>query len=192
MNVKKMLLLASMALASMAFALPATASAFELEGEGEIPHTEIALTGTIETDSLGRGIKCTVHATLTTEGPAATTFITKFEITTNTCAGFGDTYNGCTVGADQVTNLPWGVDIDATALTFKKLTYDMTLGNCGTMKTYDVTTTVVTATADNKNEIHSFALSGTATVDTDVGTVNAAVKGSLEVGPAHNGKIKIV
>lgn len=191
---KKILLLASMALAAIAFAVPAGASASSLRYEGAPieEHREVELTGQARFEFLGTGIRCTVHTRLTTEdGTHATTVVKTFEITTETCEGFGFQYSGCEVETDKVDGLPWTVAIDPTKLTISSGTITGTLSNCFT-KRNDITGGTISATVDNTSAIHSVTLSGGFNVDTDSETIPAVARGTLEVVGEDSGKYSIV
>lgn len=123
MSIKKIMLLASMAVAAAVCALPAMALAAEetVDTPAFITHNgaqittdpTLNFTGTnIRFEALGSGIKCTVHTGITVnEGVVK---VTKFEITTSTCEFFGNPYKNCKFEAtagDTVTNLPWTVNV---------------------------------------------------------------------------------
>lgn len=109
MRIKRSPLVAGVALAAIAVALPATASAFTIKDNGKIlENAEIPLTGQVKVQSSGTGLECTVHMTLFVNGN--TVDVTKFAITTNSCAGFGSIYAGCEMSSDKST-LPWAVTV---------------------------------------------------------------------------------
>src|SRR5262249_39838850 len=98
MSMKRVLLFASMALAAMAFAIPAVASAARIyDSKNNTTLTTaktIKASGQARFQALGSGVECTVDTAITTNGNGTTANVTKFEITTSTCAGFGFPYAG--------------------------------------------------------------------------------------------------
>lgn len=148
MSIKKILLLASMALAALAFAIPATAMAEEFEEEhwtmGEsIEEAEqtVNLTGNLRASTaLGSGINCTIHTKVTLNAER----LAHVNITKKTCTGFG-TFNGCTV--EQVTNTNEG-----ETLTFEyHLAKTKKTGTIHIIVTSVEVTYDMNANCDNKN-----------------------------------------
>ncbi len=115
MCIKKILLLASMAVVVVALAAPTMASAAELtirDNGKPLDDHSIKFTGQVEFTSLGTGFNCTVHTTLTVSNDE--NYITEFEITTKTCEFYGFLYERCEFeekAGDTVTKLPWLIDI---------------------------------------------------------------------------------
>jgi hypothetical protein len=100
MSIKKTLLLATAALAAMAFAVPATASAevhptlVDVEtGEPVAAETTFKLSGSLKFNTGGSGTTCMVHSEVTVTN--AETFDATFEPTIETCEGFGKPYKNC-------------------------------------------------------------------------------------------------
>jgi hypothetical protein len=118
MAFKKMLLVASMALAAIAFSVPASASALDWTHEGG-PFSGTrsdGLTGKLSfgNPALGQNkFGCIVHISLTANGGSTTGSITSFDHTTSTCTGEGS-FAGCEVVDDQTTGLPEVVHTTAT------------------------------------------------------------------------------
>lgn len=180
MSIKKMLLLASMALAAIAFAAPATASAeWTHEGEPIGDKANISLSGTVGfAGAGGAAFECVVHSSVTLE-PGTTGTVKSFQITTNTCKGTGPLEN-CVLANDTVIGLPWVVHTNGTAMTIT----DVTITNHYVDNTpaCPVHTTVLhfasaTATPDSTSAMSSVTVSGTA-------TSGAVAFGSFAVTPA--------
>jgi hypothetical protein len=118
MTFKKMLLVASMALAAIAFAAPASASALEWTDEGEPYAGEASdtLSGKLSFGNPAAGqskFGCTVHAGVSGEGGSSTGTLTSFNVTTSTCAGEG-AFATCKLKEDSTTGLPAVVHITGT------------------------------------------------------------------------------
>jgi hypothetical protein len=133
MTLKKMTLLASMALALVAFAAPAAAQAEgpTIEGVGRYEGTLFfkVLLG----PAAGSEFEChQVTVELVGNNPPDTTAtVTKFNPTTATCTGTG-VFTNCTLNGDH-NNLPWIAHSDTEhALTVTKPNGDITVKN-----TYD-------------------------------------------------------
>jgi hypothetical protein len=180
MSIKKMALLASMALALVAFAAPATASALEWKHEGKklAANASISFTGPVGFTSAFGNVSCeTAHGTGVIK-PGTTGTITAFDGTN--CKGSG-LLTGCTVD-DTALGLPW-----VTHITGAK-TFSITgvkIKNVFTDDPFCVVdeTTLegsITATVDNAAAISSATLSGT--LNSSLGTVN--VNGTLQGTPA--------
>lgn len=180
---KRIILFATAGIAALALAAPVTASASQITNEGAPieEHTEVGLRGQVRWEFLGTGIRCIVHATLTTEdGTSATTSISSFQITTETCEGFGFQFSGCNVESDTVDGLPWSIAIDESSLTISTGTITETLGHCFSER-YDWTGATLTATVDNPASISSVSMSGSFTLDTDSESIPAVTRGTLQV-----------
>ena len=111
---KKMMLLASMALAAIAFAVPASASALEWTDEGSSFSGEIGdtITGFIAFGNPVAGqtkFGCEAHAEIDFIGGGTTATLTSFEPTTGTCVGEGS-FTGCKLVEHQTT-IPSGTRI---------------------------------------------------------------------------------
>ncbi len=118
MNIRKIVVLASLVVAAAAFAVPAAASGavWLHEGEPLEEHVEIGLSGGQVFEVPGSGVMlCPVHATLTTEG-GSTGQITEWEVATEGCLGTGQ-FAGCEAVASEALGLPWTVDVGAENLT---------------------------------------------------------------------------
>jgi hypothetical protein len=164
---KKMMLLAGMALAVVAFAGPASASAAEwihnVEGE-EVP----AVSGESEdftgfakfevTVLEGTSFGCVVHAHVVLGG-GSTANVTGFEITTSTCVGEG-LLAGCELSADQPTNLPWTVAINPTDFSIANVTLDNRFKEGCFFEEAQLKFPSITAVPNNRTEITTLTLSG--------------------------------
>lgn len=121
MNLRKTLLLASMAIAAVAALVAPVAASAAVWLHGEAPleeHVELELAGT-EVIQLSSGgvLICEVRATLTTEGGNMGE-ITAFEVVAEGCLGLGkEKLAGCSVEAVEPVGLPWTVDVNAEDLT---------------------------------------------------------------------------
>jgi hypothetical protein len=177
---KKMMLLA-MAVAAIAFAVPAGASAsghfLHNEGplEGEI---EEGLEGTLSfTTAIGTGMACDAHPVLhlTTNGGT----VTDLGLTTETCVGQGF-FAGCTLsaheihGGNSVTPTSDAIHINDLVLTN---TY---AGPCALGGSSSTLTFNVVATPNNPKSITSLTLAGPGTAHTAFGSLGATASGALE------------
>jgi hypothetical protein len=127
MKLRKILLLGCTALASVALAAPAAASAAEWQHSGEplAEHVEIGLFGSEISVTEAGGLICEVDATLTAE-PGSSGQIGNYEATK--CQGLFGEIAGCTLVSAEQTEGPWAVDVteadlDATAVTLTQ-TFD--------------------------------------------------------------------
>jgi hypothetical protein len=114
---KKMMLLASTALAAVAFAVPASASALEWTDNGSaFPGTASdTLSGLITFGNPAPGqikFSCVVHAGFSVTGGTTTGSLSSYTVTTETCVGGGSLAN-CTAVADSAT-VPAGTAIHIT------------------------------------------------------------------------------
>jgi len=183
--IKKIMLLASMALATAALAAPAAQAEWLHNGAPLKANATVNLSGTAGFAApFGLGTyTCTVHATLVAE-PGSTGKVTKFEPTTNTCVGTGILAN-CKLKSHS-SNVPMIVHANTTVRTISitnatiKNVYEG--ANCSQTETHLLFSTV-TATPDNGSSISSVKLSGTATNGT-------TVSGTLNVTPAKTYGIK--
>lgn len=114
MSLKKILTLASMALAAVALAVPATASAVPKvvdigTGKDIAVGAQSHFQGTAKFESLGTGVSCTI-ATSTLTATSTTTGTATFEAPDVTkCTGFGFTFAGCVAKEVKMTNGPFVV-----------------------------------------------------------------------------------
>ena len=168
MRIKKMLLLASMALAAMAVAIPAAASAEPAlwthehkvltSGTPSSPYEGFAKFEIPGVFSFG----CEITVRLQAE-PGTTGTVTEFKVTTTTCKGTGAAA-ACELGGDHPENLPWTVhttthDLEITDVTILN-TYK---AGCGLGAQTTLHFPKITAEIDNATTIHSVTLSGVAT-----------------------------
>jgi hypothetical protein len=115
---KKMILLASLALAAIAFAVPASASAQVWTGT----HTD-SLTGFIVFGNPAAGqtkFGCEMHVAFTVAGNTTTGSLETFEPTTATCVGEGS-YTGCEL-VEHETTIPNDTTIHITGTNSVTLT----------------------------------------------------------------------
>lgn len=114
MNLKKVCLLALLALAVLAVPASALASEWLHEGKPITSHTEFEVSGSEFIQVAGGVANCEVHATVTTEG-GATGKVTSYSLTN--CAGVFEELAGCEVAESNAVGLPWAVDVNEENLT---------------------------------------------------------------------------
>lgn len=165
---KKMMLLAGMALAVVAFAGPASASAatwVHWNGEEQETVSEITedFTGFAKfevTPAPGNNFGCEVHVHLsgTTGAGGAQGQVTAFEVTTETCVGEG-AFGTCTLVADN-SSVPWEVDVSSTDFTITNVEIENEYANCSIPPSHLVFGSI-TATPNNPTKINCLTISGT-------------------------------
>jgi hypothetical protein len=185
---KRMMLLATMALAVMAAAAPASALANWNDGGVAITANKtIGFAGSATfTSSLG-GISCSEGTASATIEPGTTGAITAFSAdNANTKCTTSGLLASCKVKANGVTaeGLPWiihdtGTDITITGV---KITTDLE-GSCG-VSSVTIGPGTVTGTPDNPAKVSKVVLSGT--LPSSLG-VNVTVGGTLFATPATYG-----
>ncbi len=197
MNIKRILLLASLTLAVAAVAVPAVASAAEIKDAGkQLDNREIEITGNVKTvNAFNQGFECTVHARILVN--KATIEVKKFEATASTCVVIGVTFKNCIMKSTQTTAIPWAVKANAMSLTLETGLVDGELeSKVGTVcptKTLDNTIKDVSLTPDNANAIKCFFISGEVIVDMDAGKQEKTeVFGTLAVVGADSGTFEYV
>jgi hypothetical protein len=180
MSIKKMLLLASMALAAVAFAAPAGASAAEITHEG-VPvgaGTEVDMSGTARFTStiiVPSGIECDVHATLTADN--SETGKTAFDVTEESCEGFGF-LSGCEVESTELTNNPWVTHVaSANTLSITNVVIHGVNDPECFLEEVTLDFPVITATVDDPEAISSVTISGTGKAN----ELSSTASGSLSV-----------
>jgi len=188
---KKMMLLASMALAVAAFAVPAIASA-----EGTLTHdsvpvptnnvVELTLTGFAEFDvpALDAGYGCDVEATVELVSGHPSTGTTSFDIVnTETCVGTG-LLADCELVEDE-TNAPYHVAVGSEDFTVTKPGGVIEINNLFDegciVPAAQLTFNEVTVTPDDPTSISTVTLSGEG-VD-DVTGLPILATGDLDVNP---------
>jgi hypothetical protein len=157
MTFKKMLLLASMALAAIAFSVPASASALEwthngAEFEGEVEDT---LSGSLFFGNPEAGqtkFGCNLHIGIIAHGGTTTSTSGNISRTTETCAGEG-AFTGCELVEDETTGLP--ADVHTTGTNTLTITGPIVIHNvydedCPIVRT-TLTFPDVTITLQNSN-----------------------------------------
>ena len=170
MRFKKLTLLAGMALAVVAFAIPASASA------GAWQHNGAPLSGHLEQSYEGRlafntGVNgqfsCQVTVTITAEGPNNAQ-IQEFEPTTGTCEG-QIAFKGCEL-IHHTANLPWSVNNSANPVVVTKPEGKVTIhniygkGTCaGKQETSHLEFNEVKAQVTGQEPITALHISGQAT-----------------------------
>ena len=191
MSIKKMLLVASMALAAVAFAAPGMASAAEWTHEGEPLAEEVTVQfeGTAKfEDQEGNGVECTdAYADVDLE-PGSTGKVTSFGPTNvSNCHVLGSLGSVCSL--EEVTSLalPWEVDVNAANFTITgvHIINHMSGGffcevAIGSAKEITLSGNV-TATPDNTAAISSITLSGS--LSSSLGG-SVVVSGTMQGTPA--------
>lgn len=181
MIVKKTLLLASMALAAAALAVPAAAQAeWTHEGKPLTGSGTFELSGSVKLEVAGASsYECAVLIEMTIlEGAEGKGTLNSFEPALATCKGTG-VVKGCELESSSTEGLPWVVDakewankvIDAKA-TNVIFEYKFKKG-CAVPNSH-VEFKEVTMTPDNVGQISSFTLSGT-----EGPPVNTKISGTL-------------
>lgn len=192
MTIGKMLLLIVVALAAVAFAAPASATANPLtwKDNGVVlkpkEHATLAFTGKLVEEYLGPAntFSCNASITLTAEGGHTGT-LTKFELETKSCAGIGKFAN-CILKDDKITTLPAVVhttttDFEITGITIEYIfEKDTGCANPGLTTIFKN----ITATPNKLQPIASVFLSGADVSTSHVlsGTLNAANPNTLGLG----------
>jgi hypothetical protein len=169
MNLRKMALLAGMALAAIAFAVPATASAEEtpiwLKNHDPLTeHAELEFAGTAQFETEEGGIHCNETEGHVTAEPPHTGVVTAFTVETESCEGFG-LLEGCELVDHELTNEPVG---HATANTDIEITevelWNEFAGSGCPVETIELHLPVVTLTPENSGS-HTEAPTTISTVD---------------------------
>lgn len=196
METRKILLLSSMVLAVAAFAVPSSAMATDtlLDNGKTVNDKVIELTGPVGLSSLGGGMECTVHQTLTING--VTLRLTSMIITTSTCVGLGG-LAGCRVTSDTVTGMPWVVDVKTSPSRLVATTWQVDYsisaipGKVCQPKSLVLSVGEVTMTPDNANAIKSVGISGEGSTLIEGIEIESEISGSLSVVGADAGTYQI-
>ncbi len=201
MSIGKILLLAGMVLTVGALAVPSAASA-----NGRVIETatgapigkgdKIEFIGELAVQNLSTGIACPVVMTVESDSSTVLT-VTKFEIKTAGCLGFGSLFENCVMKSDTVKGLNWEVLVKTSDFTATDVTIDSELEKCkGTVTTNDLTFPSLTATplntaggtAKNKEGIAAIELSGQGTDKTNLGNLTVQATGTLVVAGTDSPK----
>jgi hypothetical protein len=189
MKIKKILLLAGMALAATAFASPAGASGSVWRHEGVPLTTKVKLGlsgGEIFQLGVADGMTCPVHATLFTEG-GSTGKMTAFEISNVGCFGFGE-FGECEPIVAQAIGLPWLVDVNTSDLTITGGRIRRTFDAGCPIEEVESTLGAITATLNEPTEITELEFSGEGSADINPGsTTGYSTFGAFEVEGANAG-----
>ncbi len=210
MSTKKIMLLGSMALALVALAVPASASAVHVTDQGKEVHNKtFELTSTTTAggvvdktkfEALGSGIECVIHVVVKVDTTTIT--VQSFTVTTSTCASFGNPYSNCEIETDEPTPATFAVSVDATQFTITAGKIDGNLKTkpgapepCFTTQN-DITvgSKGVTMTPDSVSAIKVLTLGGELRVDTALNPnpgSKATAVGALEVVGADAGTYEI-
>ena len=176
MTIKKMLLLAGMALAALAFTVPATASAVDVwtvDGETLGPGEEatqafegfFGFTTPIPIVPVHTTFGCEITITINAVGQSGGT-VEVFNKTTETCKGTG-VFGGCTVKSHS-SNPPWAIDISTTPATVTgpitvHNVYDKAEGNCPIATTHLVFNSLSVMPISSEGSVTELVISGLAT-----------------------------
>jgi hypothetical protein len=195
MNIKKMMVLAAMALAAVALAIPAGASAWYDAGVEVTSNKVITATGSAKFEGEIGSVNCTkgVDAEGTLFASSDNGQITKFEVTspeTNCDVEGGLKTLGCTSLSSAIATTPgttpWPVDgITASDdATVTNVVIDNTLtGGVFCPKTFTLEGST-TMSFDNPKAIKTITLGGTLLLTSSVGNQNVNVTGTLAVTPS--------
>ncbi len=194
MKLRKMMLLAGMALAAIAFAVPASASAASTHWTDDdvVVDPGVNITAPFEGFlkftvappfvPVHSTFGCQVTIKVNVTGPTAAQ-ITEFRPTTTVCEGTG-IFSGCQLEEDK-SNLPWNITNTHADLDITKgggIEPDITVFNkyhscnAGVLPNSDLLFPAITATPvlDGAGTIEEISISGTAT------TTSAAASGSVK------------
>jgi hypothetical protein len=186
MTAKKTLLLAMVALAAAALAIPASASAGNWKDNGVQlkagEHATLGFSGKIEMEykNAANILSCNASLTLTAEGGETGT-ITKFDLETASCSGTG-IFAKCTVKADK-TGTPLVVHTTATGFEVTKAEANIEYEGCTLKKSQQFFPSVF-ATANQLEPIASITLGGFDSIGIAFlrGSMNAADPKTLGIG----------
>jgi hypothetical protein len=196
MRTRKILLLASMALATVALAGPANASAAKWLHEGkpveEKVDKTVKLTGTLTfIVEPGTSVKCQAHPIQTITGPNNSEF-TSYGITTESCIASG-TYQGCKMTEDHKPG-PGGSPLDPVNATTFIVTNFMLTGKfkCGSELleeelAFSFSFGEVIATPDVPKAMKSLELLGEGTITMGEEETSGELEGELEYVGADSG-----
>jgi len=165
LRIKRIVLLAGMALAAVAAMAPASASA-----EATWTHDFEQLKKDAKVELSGRagivipgvaGYDCIMHASLTLKGNSSTGTVDSLTITTSTCTGTG-LLAGCGVKKDTAEELPWSIHVTTEAdAVIKDIKFQFTFDEFCAAKENVTSFLVSTAVPDNAGSITTLTLSGT-------------------------------
>lgn len=162
------------------------------EGGALLEPKTIELDGTVKWNTLGSGIECTSHSEAELWPGSERGELTKFELSSGSCKGFGFAWKGCKVSAASATApLPIKAvkEGETRRILISNLAYTLTVNSCTNGKanrTAEVKATGdVKATPGNADAISSLTLSGGLTVTEPGGSPeSASIEGSPSVTPS--------
>lgn len=163
---KKLGLIAGMALAALAFAIPVSAASANWTHE-TVPITNnetMHLTGTMGFDNgAGTGFDCEVTANLEMTAGTTAGHVRNFTVFTNTCVGKGVFVN-CKVKSATPAGEPWAAAIVGGTVRINGFDLTNVYENCPAESTtiIDNGAPEVIATPDNNEAIESLKITGTA------------------------------
>jgi len=166
MNIRKIVVLASLVVAAAAFAVPAAASgAVWLHGGEPLEeHVEIGLSGGQVFEVPGNGVLlCPVHATLTAES-GSTGQITEWEVSGEGCLASGK-FAGCEAVAGEAQGLPWAVDVASASLTVTGSDISRSFAPGCALESVEFTTPEIEVTTETPGEISEVEFIGEGTAD---------------------------
>ena len=196
---KKILLVAGMVLATLAFAIPAGAMGSEtfwaMEGSEETEEFQFEAVGEIELVSLGSGFRCTETATYTANVPglpSSTGIVhSKIEKPTANCVGSGTTFLNCQVKEIEntvegtITSLYHAIQIGSIRyiiITGAEYSAVLEGKNClDNGKTITFRSPELEAIPNNYKSISSLALQGEGVFETEGFEFESSILGELEV-----------
>jgi hypothetical protein len=189
MNRKTILCLGLVVSAVIAFATPATASAYTFEYEGgPIPEpVQVILTGALNwVNGSGTGWDCSKVSTAW-DAETKDAKVTMIDIETGSCTGTG-AYKGCTMTGDMKTGLPWTAIPTGKAVDYQNGTIDYKYSCAGGSGSSGVSFETLTGTVDNPAAIKKENISGSGTSEGK----SVTFSGEFEVTGAAAGKLSIV
>jgi hypothetical protein len=191
MTDKKAPLLIAVALATIAFAVPAAALASPLtwKDKGVVlkpkEHATLGFSGKVSFEYLGAQnvLTCDANLTLTAEGGHTGT-ITKFELKTTSCGGNG-IFEKCTVKGDKVSPLPLVVHTTTAGFELTETKVELEYAGFGCkLESSSVVYSWIIATPNKLEPIASIALYGEDSLGVHFlrGSLNAADPSTLGLG----------
>ena len=166
MSAGKVILLAVMAVATMATPISASAAEWTHEGEPLEEKASVELTGNMGFTITGiASYECITHMSATLE-PGSTGTITKFETTATTCKGSGALANCKAIGT-HVLGLSWSkhAQLGPSLLNLTDVTYTITYEKTPQCPIADATRYVgsIIGVPDGTVTVRTLSLSGTGT-----------------------------
>jgi hypothetical protein len=153
MSLRKMTLLAGMALAAIAFAIPATASAestpFWLKNHDPlVDEATLSFFGTVQFETENGGVHCEETEVHVVTEPPHTGYVEDFTIETDSCEGFG-LLEGCKIVKHDLTHKPVAHATDDTDIAITEVALWNEYDESCPVETTEQHLPVVTLTPEN-------------------------------------------